>query len=373
MLTMMQQVEAELKATISSKQGGVPLKKINVEYRMLNGNDIPYRFLNYNCMEDFIRHVPGVQIKTVRGEAVLFCNNSISKMVENQRRKKTPRNINYRRRAYSSSSKTSRSDCASDDTRSYSSRSPERSPERQSKISITIDPWRKLKTIYEPIAYHQQMIGDDFFLQLAIRELRANNLWRRNEKAAIRSGLCISGQTIRKCIEELKNVNSISNRIVICLGAVDVYEHHSLEDMMEDLIELLTLCHTKFRLSKSAITLCTIPPLANVPLIANFDQISTLYTFNNNIRWIIDHKGYDGCPLGQGGIDNYGFIDFFEEFHRYDEDENKSINFDNFQIEARMVSGCPHPHVLWNKKGRVKAMNLLQSASTSRTDYYLYN
>lgn len=37
-----------------------------------------------------------------------------------------------------------------------------------------------------------------------------------------------------------------------------------------------------------------------------------------------------------------------------------------------MVSGTIHPHVLWNKTGRVKAMNLLQSASIG-DDYYLYH
>lgn len=101
---------------------------------------------------------------------------------------------------------------------------------------------------------------------------------------------------------------------------------------MEDLQELLTLCHRKFRLSKSAITLCTIPPLANIPLINNFDELSALYAFNNNIRWIVEHKGYDGCPLGKGGIDTYGLVDFFEQFHTYDADDNMSIDFDYYQL-----------------------------------------
>lgn len=54
----------------------------------MNGNDIPYKSLNYNCIDDFIRHVPGIKIKIIRGEPVLFCDNPISRMVENQKRRK---------------------------------------------------------------------------------------------------------------------------------------------------------------------------------------------------------------------------------------------------------------------------------------------
>lgn len=42
-------------------------------------------------------------------------------------------------------------------------------------------------------------------------------------RTALHSGLCISGQTIKECTRTLKKVQVLSNRLVIMLGAEDIY------------------------------------------------------------------------------------------------------------------------------------------------------
>ncbi|XP_046748030.1 maternal effect protein oskar-like [Diprion similis] len=201
--------------------------------------------------------------------------------------------------------------------------------------------------LLEPLIHGQQLIGDDFFLQLAIKNFGAPP-WKPEVGGGIECGLCISGQTINDCRRRLEKTQFLSSKITIMLGAVDVFRGHSLEIMVLNMKRLLDLCRDRFNLTE--VTLCTIPPLANYSVRCNLSKLSVLYSFNN---WIKLHSHYSP---DDSYIRHYNVIDVFSKFT----DGNYRTLYDYFQIDARMVSGCRYPHVLWNTKGRRLAISMLE-------------
>lgn len=119
---------------------------------------------------------------------------------------------------------------------------------------------------------------------------------------------------------------------------------------------LLKILRYKFSFSNSAIKICTIPPLANLSLYGHINKARALYSFNNWIRGL-NHEA-DGDSKGYAEKNSYKIIDFFEGFTN----ETYTTQYEWFQLNARMVSGCKHPYVLWNKCGRKRAMDMLTGA-----------
>lgn len=73
--------------------------------------------------------------------------------------------------------------------------------------------------------------------------------------------------------------------------------------------ELLQVLRSKFHLSNSAITVCTIPPLANLSIYAYKKQGLALFGFNNWIRSLADDASQRGVSF-----ESYPIIDLFESF-----------------------------------------------------------
>ncbi len=135
----------------------------------------------------------------------------------------------------------------------------------------------------------------------------------------------------------------MSNRLVINLGTVDIYKRHTDIEMQEDMLQLLRKLKTKFGYSAQQITLCTLPPMGNVSVFGEREKYLNLQSFNNWLRNFTQKCGYN-------------LLDFYNEFIN---GENRCIDYQYFQQDARMVSGTAHPHVLWNYYGRQKALKLL--------------
>ncbi|EFN79254.1 hypothetical protein EAI_08923 [Harpegnathos saltator] len=122
------------------------------------------------------------------------------------------------------------------------------------------------------------------------------------------------------------------------------------DEMIDDMSELLQVLQSKFHLSNSAITICTIPPLANIAIHAYKYKSLALFCFNNWIRSLVDDMSRrDSFSKG------YRILDLFENCSN----EMYATEFDWFQTQARRVSGTKHSYVLWNNKGRKLAMNLI--------------
>ncbi|KMQ89572.1 maternal effect protein oskar, partial [Lasius niger] len=122
------------------------------------------------------------------------------------------------------------------------------------------------------------------------------------------------------------------------------------DEMIYDMTELLQVLRSKFHLSNSAITICTIPPLANVSIYAYKKQSLALFCFNNWIRSLADDAAKRGASF-----ESYPIIDLFESFCN----ETYVTDYDWFQVQARRVSGTKHSYVLWNNKGRKRAMSFI--------------
>lgn len=104
---------------------------------------------------------------------------------------------------------------------------------------------------------------------------------------------------------------------------MNIFQGRTLKQMKEDYLELLKTLEENFCLSKSSITIGTIPPLANISFRMHYEEFSTLVCFNNWLRYLIDNR-YD--EIGQRKF-SYKFIDFHKELLT----DIEEVNYDYFQ------------------------------------------
>lgn len=378
----MEETVALIKSCIISKKGGVSIEDINDEFQNLVGESIPYRRLGFSSLRALLRTIKGLEYTWNEfGEQTLRINDSkiahIDRLIRYQKvdYSKT-RNKYYKQFAHHKNNseyneeRRQRNRIAHNTNRAnrriqdlgcrrdqyllktngfHESNSFSYEEENHRPVVIEMNKTKQNTSIHEPTANGQQLLGDDFFMQLAIRNLHLP-IWRYKNNLALHCGLCISGQTISDCTRALRNISIISNRVVILLGSVDVYNGATCEEMIYDMTELLQVLRSKFHLSNSAITVCTLPPLANVSIHAYKKQSLALFCFNNWIRSLADD-----ASRRNASFESYPIIDLFESFC----DETYVTEYDWFQTQARRVSGTKHSYVLWNNKGRKRAMSLI--------------
>ncbi|XP_043470762.1 maternal effect protein oskar-like [Leptopilina heterotoma] len=357
-----------VKALIVARKGGMPVEELDSEFEEIEGRYIPYLKLGYNTLFDYLQDVKEIRYrKNYNGDIFLTVNdpkvNHLNELIKNQKPARTNKKRSRRQRKVHNKRhldydvNNNSFDCQQHQQYSpsissgYKSASTSMSDDYDRPM-INIDTRRRNNYVYEPIFNRKQLIGDDFLLQLAIKELKVP-IWRKAEKSALYTGLCVSGQTIRQCIRKLDTMNAISDRITIMLGAVDIYQGRTLEQMRADYRELLNLIEIKFNIPRTSITLCTIPPLANLSFRIDFEKCSTLHLFNNWLRNI--WREY--CEFDMNGYYlNYSLADFDETFRN----DAGGINYNYYQNDARYVSGTRQPWVLFNGRGRKLALHLIQ-------------
>ncbi|XP_043473562.1 uncharacterized protein LOC122505790 [Leptopilina heterotoma] len=372
-----------IQAIISNFPDGLQIEKLDDEYEMWTQKSIPYLKMGFHSLYDLIRACP--EIKTTKNKqnetvyTIVPINNSSSKDEFSRFEKKNTRSerrfMPYRRPRTSvprrSGTPVNFDSSAKDSSRSNSSFRPSSASSIRTTSSyksknsrgpqITINPQKKMDNVNEPILNGQQLIGDDFFLQIAIKTLDSK-LYRKSENAPLYSGLCVSGQSIRACTRRLKTIETISNKVTIMLGSVDIYEGRDLKQMKEDYLLLLDTLEEKFNLPKSSITIGTIAPLANVNFRTQYDEYSTLVCFNNWLRQLVDNR----CDeLGQRKF-YYKIIDFHKELST----DIEGVNYDYFQNDGRNVSGTRHAYVLLNQVGRSKIVSLFFIKALENKNYF---
>ena len=94
----------------------------------------------------------------------------------------------------------------------------------------------------------------------------------------------------------------MSNRVLVCLGAIEIKQNIKADRLIEMFKDLLDILHEKFAYSQGAVTLCTIPPLVELESskVAP-DQLEEQHKFN---RWI---RKIASC-------NEYKLIDFYKDF-----------------------------------------------------------
>ncbi|KYN09041.1 PREDICTED: maternal effect protein oskar-like [Trachymyrmex cornetzi] len=376
----MEETVALIKSCIISKKGGVPITDLNDEFQNLVGESIPYRRLGFSNLRALLQTIDGLETSWNNfGEQTLRINDSkishIDRLIRKQkmdysktrnkyykqfmrngnhdhenRRQRNRLTYNANRINRRNQDFAQRRDLNLFETNGVYKDFLYTEEENHHPIVIETNQVKKHDSVYEPVANGQQLIGDDFFLQLAIRNLHLP-IWRYKDSLALHCGLCVSGQTISDCTRALRNINTISNRVVILLGSTDVYNNATCEEMVYDMTELLQVLRSKFHLSNTAITICTLPPMGNLSIYAHKKQSMALLSFNNWIRSLMD----DPSKRDPSFI-NYRVIDLYEKFCF---DETYVTNYDWYQTQARRVSGTKHSYVLWNMKGRKRAISLI--------------
>lgn len=100
--------------------------------------------------------------------------------------------------------------------------------------------------------------------------------------------------------------------------------------MRADYRELLNLIEIKFNIPRTSITLCTIPPLANLTFRIDFEKSTTLHLFNNWLRNI--WREYSDFDMN-GYYLNYNLADFDETFRN----DAGGINYNYYQKYAKYL------------------------------------
>ncbi|XP_017104763.2 maternal effect protein oskar [Drosophila bipectinata] len=179
------------------------------------------------------------------------------------------------------------------------------------------------------------LMGDDFFLYLARMEL--NCRFKRYERV-LQSGLCVSGQTIIGARNRFRKVYLPENtQIIVNIGSVDIMRGKPLVQIEHDFRLLIKEIHSRR----------CIPILTNLAPLANYchdkvlcDKISKFNKFvRNEARSHLKFIDINSCLIN----------------------EKKNVLFDCFQSAPRTVTGSKEPYLFWNKIGRQRVLQTIES------------
>ncbi|KAH8265468.1 hypothetical protein KR038_008518 [Drosophila bunnanda] len=180
------------------------------------------------------------------------------------------------------------------------------------------------------------LMGDDLLLYLARMELKCR--FRRYERI-LQSGLCVSGQTINGARNRLKKVYlPEGTQIIVNIGSVDILKGRPLVQIEHDFRLLIKEMHSRR----------FVPILTNLAPLANYCHDKGLcdkvLRFNKFIR--SEGRGHlkvidiHSCLINERGV----------------------VRFDCFQNSPRSVSGSKEPHLFWNKIGRQRVLQMIESS-----------
>ncbi|CAO1350563.1 unnamed protein product [Diamesa tonsa] len=175
-----------------------------------------------------------------------------------------------------------------------------------------------------PTLYNGTLVGDQFFLQIAVHNLKFNYTkpytYSRNKE----SGYCVSGQTIQEATAKLRAHPPVSKYAMINLGSVDIANGRELIEITMDMIDLVRTCHDINILP----VFTTLPPLVNYGF---DDRKERLLEFNNYIR-----LGYFGP-----------YIELEEHFINRENNTLKHL----YRPLPQKINGSSRAFVLWSRFG----------------------
>ncbi|XP_013106491.2 maternal effect protein oskar [Stomoxys calcitrans] len=179
------------------------------------------------------------------------------------------------------------------------------------------------------------LMGDDFFLFMARMELRCK--FKKHQRI-LQSGLCVSGQTINAAIKRINALNDNGRSIIVNIGSVNIMQRRQLVQIEHDFRELI-----KAMLKKGINPiLTTLAPLAN-------------YNHENDVKNNLER--FNEFIKREGEKRNLVVIDIWKCLAN----EKGHILFDCYQNQPRLVSGAAESYVFWNKIGRQRVLQLIES------------
>ncbi|KAH8331279.1 hypothetical protein KR067_013569 [Drosophila pandora] len=197
------------------------------------------------------------------------------------------------------------------------------------------DSMRTINSDFDAFLLDFPLMGDDFFLYLARMEL--NCRFKRYERV-LQSGLCVSGQTIIGARNRFRKVYlPEGTQIIINIGSVDIMRGKPLVQIEHDFRLLIKEIHSRR----------CIPILTNVAPLANYchdkvlcDKITKFNRFvRNEARSHLKYIDINSCLIN----------------------EKKNVLFDCFQSAPRTVTGSKEPYLFWNKIGRQRVLQTIES------------
>jgi maternal effect protein oskar len=184
---------------------------------------------------------------------------------------------------------------------------------------------------FKPQFYTCTMVGDNFFLNLAVFSMG----YRMNERnKVLQSGFCVSGQTIDQATDLVAKM-SPNQIILVNIGSVDIMKGKQTIELIVSLVRFMTTC------KNNSIT----PILTTLLPIANYRVPATRVKILNEYNELIMQNPF-----------NFPVIALHEAFNK--SDGKMSENY--YQSVTRFASGFKKPIVFWSTSGRERIMNLLK-------------
>ncbi|XP_075146702.1 oskar [Haematobia irritans] len=179
------------------------------------------------------------------------------------------------------------------------------------------------------------LLGDDFFLFMARMELRCK--FKKHERI-LQSGLCVSGQTINAAIKRINALTDSDRSIIVNIGSVNIMQRRQLIQIEHEFRELI---NTMLKKGIKPI-LTTLAPLGNYS--HEVDVKCNLERFNEFIK-------------REGERKKLVVIDIWKCLAN----EKGNVRFDCYQSAPRSVTGATEFYLFWNKIGRQRVLNFIES------------
>ncbi|KAM7362286.1 oskar [Cochliomyia hominivorax] len=213
-------------------------------------------------------------------------------------------------------------------------------PKSSRSSSPTAKSWYTNDSAYADSDYEAHLLdflllGDDFFLYMARMELRCK--FKKNQRI-LQSGLCVSGQTISASIRRIRALADNRRSIILNIGSVDIMQGRQLIQIEHDFRELIL---TMLKKGIKPI-LTTLAPLAN-------------YSHNHDVKRMLER--FNDFIKREGQQRHLIVIDIWKCLVN----EKGHVFFDCYQNEPRNVTGTFESYLFWNKIGRQRVLQLIES------------
>ncbi|KAJ6649716.1 Maternal effect protein oskar [Pseudolycoriella hygida] len=320
-------LKAEIKSILAFKaQNGATFSEVKDEYAYLMGKE-----MNFNSSSEFIHFMSSMEdvyaVKGSDGQLQWFSNSAksqhINVFVKEQKIQREPRTY-------------TRSTCYYNDNYMYKSKL-RKCFSNQNNYDLNKPNHGQQSSFF----YYYQLVGDDFFLQLAKLDCKLpfeyitpkNSLqWSRPIK---KCGHCISGLTIRGLTKLLKSGKKLSKHIILNVGSVDLLQGRDFHEMRDDFLEL----YSELRMGRYDTFITTLAPLANLR-----------FSMDDQNRW---------SEFNSFLVDNFpNVLDIASCFLS----ESNRVIYECYQLKPKYVSGCNQAHLLWNYIGRQRVVKHLKNS-----------
>ncbi|KAJ8968512.1 hypothetical protein NQ317_016160 [Molorchus minor] len=290
---------------------GLPLQKVNEEFRNYCGYDIPYQRFGAGSLRSWILTLPDIYlVHDYQNNEVLIQQSKKSTHIKELILKQKS-NSRYRGKRKYNDGNYSQHRESKRQKNSERNNLPEGSFIHNSINNTFIngsDRFAKFNELESmlPLLYNKhQALGDDFFVDIADTKLG----YYVSENGTKECGLCAVEQTIADLTQKVKSAIHLAPRVIVMIGFQDLLWGRSVNNMIYDLRQLVT----ELKKRNTRVTLVTLIPSPKLPRKRIFEMRMEIFN-----KAILDYACDDDLKCNV--IDMYAIFTKEAEYFRRDLD-----------------------------------------------------